>query len=79
MKPIIYALLRNWHRILSPVVVLALAIFSTAALLLSGSAPPREIPEEHSWAISVETAQYVEVRPQLRLYGRLVAGRTAEL
>lgn len=70
---------RNWHKILSPMGILALAIFSTIVLLTSGSTPPREIPEEQSWPVSVENAQYIEARPQLRLYGRLVAGRTAEL
>ena len=76
---ILSVLRRNWHKILSPIGILALAIFSTIALVTSGSAPPREVPEEQSWAISVETARYIEARPQLRLYGRLVAGRTAEL
>ena len=73
------ALRRNWHKILSPIGILVLAVFATIALLTSGSAPPRDIPEEQSWTVSVEIARHIDARPQLRLYGRLVAGRTAEL
>ena len=82
MSPIVSflsVLRRNWHKVLSPTSLFVLAVFSFAALVLSGPDLPKEIPEEHSWAVSVETARYIEARPQLRLYGRLVAGRTAEL
>lgn len=82
MNPVVSVfsyLRRYWRKILLPAVVLALAFLGTVILVKSSPEPPSSPLEEQSWAVIAETVRYVEARPQLRLYGRLVAGRTAEL
>lgn len=71
--------IRTLGKLLLPLLVLTIAGLATARLMASGTEPPRSPTEERFWSVSVEPVRREEAQPQLRLYGRLVAGRTAEL
>lgn len=78
-RPGLWQRTRSWLRILLPLAVLLSAGLATAGLVTSGPEPPSSAPEERAWSIAVEPVRHREISPQLRLYGRLVAGRMAEL
>ncbi|MCH7889595.1 MAG: efflux RND transporter periplasmic adaptor subunit [Proteobacteria bacterium] len=65
-------------------VVLPLAIIAVAALgaVYMAKTRPRvapQPPQERAWAVAAVPASPVDVRPEMRLFGNIVAGREVEL
>ena len=71
--------LRLAARILLPLVVLGIAGLAAFGLVVTAIEPPRLAPQERAWGVATLEAQFGDVRPRLRLYGRVIAGRTAEM
>ena len=70
---------RLWRKTLLPLAVLLLAGLGALGLVRSATEPPRSPPQERVWSVATMPVQIGSAQPRLRLYGRLVAGRAAEL
>ena len=70
---------RLWHKTILPLAVLLLAALGAFGLVQSATEPPRSAPQERVWSVSTMPVRIGAAQPRLRLYGRLVAGRAAEL
>ncbi len=66
-------------KIVLPFLVLALAASGAYALWKSRAQTPRQIPPEKSWVVETIQAKVIDIQPDLRLFGEVVAGRKVEL
>jgi multidrug efflux pump subunit AcrA (membrane-fusion protein) len=66
-------------KIILPFVVLALAAFGAYSLWKSRPQTVRQTPPEKSWVVESVRAKVVDIQPDLRLFGEVVAGRKVEL
>ena len=66
-------------KILIPVAVLFLAAAGAYALVKSKPEPERRAAEETNWVIEAETARIADERPNLTLFGEIVAGRKVDM
>jgi len=62
-----------------PVAILAVAGAAVALMVATRPEIPRKPVEERVWLVSAVTAKRSAVRPELRLYGEVVAAREAQL
>ncbi len=62
-----------------PVAILAAAGAAVALMVATRPEIPRKPVEERVWLVSAVTAERSTVRPELRLYGEVVAAREAQL
>ncbi len=66
-------------KILVPVTVLSLAAAGAYALVKSKPDPERRSAEEKSWVVEAETVLISDERPDLTLFGEVVAGRKVDM
>ena len=66
-------------KILVPVTVLSLAAAGAYALVKSKPEPERRSAEEKSWVVEAETVLISDERPDLTLFGEVVAGRKVDM
>ena len=66
-------------RLLLPLAIVAGALAIFAYLAATGPQLARDRPEEKVWPVAVAEVRFGDVRPELRLYGEVVAGREADL
>ena len=66
-------------KILLPLLVLVLAASGAFALWKSRSQTVRQTPPEKSWVVETIRVEVIDIQPDLRLFGEVVAGRKVEL
>ena len=66
-------------KIILPFLVLAMASLGAFALWKSRPQTVRQTPPEKSWIVESIQAKVIDVQPDLRLFGEVVAGRKVEL
>jgi multidrug efflux pump subunit AcrA (membrane-fusion protein) len=66
-------------KIILPFLVLALAASGAFALWQSRPRTERQTPPEKSWVVETVRVKVVDIQPDLRLFGEVVAGRQVEL
>ena len=67
------------HRVALPVAVLVLGAATAVVLATTGSRPTPEAPRERSWLVMSAPVEITDVRPDLTLFGTVVAGREVNL
>jgi len=71
--------MRPAMKIILPFVVLALAAYGAFSLWKSRPQTVRQTPPEKTWMVESVRAKLIDVQPDLRLFGEVVAGRKVEL
>ena len=66
-------------RLLLPLAIVAGALAIFAYLAATRPQLARDRPDEKVWTVAVAEVRFGDVRPELRLYGEVVAGREADL
>ena len=66
-------------KIFIPLVVLFLAAAGAYALVKTKPEPERRVAEEKSWVVQTETVRLADERPDLTLFGEIVAGRKVDM
>ncbi len=66
-------------KIVLPLVVLALGLLGASYLKATKPVVSPAEPLERVWTVSVATVHYADQRPELALYGEVVAGREVEM
>lgn len=66
-------------KILVPLVVLVLAGAGAVALVKTRPEPERRAAEEKTWVVTSEAVRITDVRPDLTLFGEVVAGRKVDM
>jgi RND family efflux transporter MFP subunit len=71
--------MRLFLKIIVPVLVLVVASVGAYALVKSRPEPERRAAPEKSWVVQTEIARIGDERPDLKLFGEVVAGRKVDL
>lgn len=71
--------LRYSAKVLAPLAVLMLAIGSFAGLKATKPDVPQRPQREQVWPVLVQSAEFADFQPQIRLYGKTIAGRKVDL
>lgn len=66
-------------KIILPLIVLVLAGAGATALVKTKPEPERQTPEEKAWVVQTETVRFADARPDLTLFGEVVAGRKVDM
>ena len=64
---------------LTPLLVVGLGVVGVIYLVQTRPQLAPTAPREKVWVVAAETIELADVRPQMRLYGEIVAGREVEL
>ena len=71
--------MKRLAKIAVPIVIIAAAVAGAGYLKATRPVVESTLPEERAWPVSVVSAARVDVQPELRLFGEIVAGRDVEL
>ena len=71
--------MRTAMQVLLTLVVLVVAGGGAFALINSKPEPERKAAPERAWVVDTQTVQFTDLRPDLKLFGEVVAGRKVEL
>ncbi len=71
--------MRTTMKIVLPFLILAVAASGAFALWKSREQTTRQTPPEKSWVVEAVRAKVIDIQPDLRLFGEVVAGRKVEL
>ena len=66
-------------KILIPLVVLVIAAAGATALVKTKPEPERRPAEEKAWVVETQTVKFADERPDLTLFGEVVAGRKVDM
>ncbi len=62
-----------------PVAIIAVAVLGATYMMLTGPKIEQQPLQERAWPVAVVVAAPTDVRPEMRLFGMIVAGREVEL
>lgn len=71
--------MKPYAKIALPVLILAVAIMVAAWLVKSKPQLQPAAPQERVWTVAVAEVERQDIRPEIRLFGEVVAGRAVEL
>ena len=72
-------MIRRISKVALPLAIVAVAVLGAMYMANTGPRVEPQPPRERTWAVAAVPATPVDVRPEMRLFGDIVAGREVEL